>query len=300
MAAGRGVGTVKISLALIALLAGLPGVEIQQATRPLFRSGIEIVRLDVSVTRNGVPVRGLTARDFVVTDNGVQQEVDTAALDQLPLSVQLVLDTSGSDSGLRLNRLIAAVDGLLSSLRPGERAGLVTFSEDVRVRVGTTTDLVAVRRALGGIVGSGQTALRDAVQLAIGLRLDDGARPLMLVFTDGIDNASWLADETVLESAREAGIVTHMVRVSSLEISQSRFLEQLAEATGGRIWSASSDRELAQLFTKALDEMRGRYLLTLTPRGVTGDGWHELKVKLRDARGDVVARQGYFRAASPR
>lgn len=155
----------KTLLSLIVLIGAQPALGIRQARPPLFRSGIEIVRLDVSVTHNGAAVRGLTARDFVVTDNGVQQDVDTAALDQLPLSVQLVLDTSSSVSGLRLKRLIAAGDGLLSSLRSGERAGLITFSTDLRVRVGTTTDLVAVRRALAGIVGNGQTALRDAVQL---------------------------------------------------------------------------------------------------------------------------------------
>jgi VWFA-related protein len=291
----------KTLLSFIVLISAEPALEMQQAAPPLFRGGIEIVRVDVSVTRNGVPVRGLTARDFVVTDNGVRQEVDTAALDQIPLSVQLVLDTSGSVSGLRLTHLIAAGHGLLSALRTGERAGLVTFSHDVRVRVGTTADLVAVRRVLGGIVGDGQTALRDAVQLAIALPRDDGARLLMLVFTDGVDNASWLSDEAVVEAARRAGVVIDVVRVSSREISQSKFVEQLTDATGGRIWSASSDRDLGQLFTKALDEMRGRYLLTFTPRGVTGKGWHELKVKLRDARGDVVARPGYFAgAASPR
>jgi hypothetical protein len=96
---------------------------------PTFKSGIDVVRLDVSVVdRNGAPVRGLTAADFIVTDQGIRQEVQSLAVDPLPLSVQLVLDVSASVSGRRLERLISAANGLLAALRPGDRAGLVTFS----------------------------------------------------------------------------------------------------------------------------------------------------------------------------
>jgi hypothetical protein len=63
--------------------------------------------------------------------------------------------------------------------------------------------------------------------------------------------------------------------------------------SGGRSWSATSDRQLQALFTTALDEMRARYLLTYTPRNVKQPGWHELKVKVRNG-GDVTARRGYF------
>ena len=261
---------------------------------PAFRSGVDVVRLDVSVVRNGLPVRGLTADDFVVTDNGVQRVVDSVDVDQLPLSVQLVLDTSGSVLGERLTHLIAAADGFVAALRPGEWAGLLTFSHRLRPLAPITEDLASVRGALAAITGEGRTALRDAVQFALATDHAAGARPLILVFTDGVDNASWLSDEEALESARRAGTVIHAVSVGSRQVSPTRFVERLVETAGGRLWSARSESDLARLFTIALDEMRGRYLLSFSPQRPLRQGWHELRVRLRNRGADITAREGYF------
>src|SRR4051794_32172875 len=81
-----------------------------------FKSGVEVVELDVSVTRGGVPVAGLTARDFALTDNGAAQDVASVTLEQLPLSVTLVLDTSQSVAGDRLRHLAQAGEGLIAAL----------------------------------------------------------------------------------------------------------------------------------------------------------------------------------------
>ena len=259
---------------------------------PAFKSGVDIVRLDVSVTRNGTPIRGLTAADFVVSDNGVQQAVDSVVVDQLPLSVELVLDTSRSVLGDRLTNLIAAADGLVAALRPGEWAGLLTFSHRLRPLAPLTEDLASVRGALATLSGDGRTALRDAVQLALATEHDARARPLILVFTDGVDNASWLSDEEVLESARRAGIVIHAVTVSQL--SPTWFVERVVETTGGRLWSARSESSLARLFTSALDEMRARYLLSFLPSRPLRPGWHALRVRLKNGGGEITARSGYF------
>ena len=278
----------------LAIAAALAVQAAPQAPPPaVFRSGIEVVELDVSVTRGGQPVQGLTARDFALTDNGVAQDVDSVMLDRLPLSVTLVLDTSTSVAGDRLAHLVQAGDGLVSALRPDDRVALVTFSHLVDLRVPMTEDKPAVRDALHNITGLGATALRDAVELALALQPHDRTRPLMLIFTDGLGTTSWLAEDAVVDTARRVGVVIHAVRVES-----DRFLERLAESSGGRTWSATSDRQLRELFTSALDEMRARYLLTYTPKGVARAGWHELKVRLRNGRADVTARPGYFVAAA--
>jgi len=156
-----------------------------------------------------------------------------------------------------------------------------------------TEDKPVVRDALRAMTGLGATALRDAVELALALQPHDRTRPLILIFTDGYDTTSWLTEDAVIDSARRVGVVIHAVRVES-----DRFLERLAESSGGRTWSATSDRQLRELFTRALDEMRARYLLTYTPKGPTRAGWHELKVRLRNGRADITARPGYFVAAA--
>jgi Mg-chelatase subunit ChlD len=90
---------------------------------------------------------------------------------------------------------------LVGALRSDDRAGLLTFSDVVTVRERLTRDLRSVRHSLGGITGEGQTALRDATQLALAAAHDSDARPMMLLFTDGADNASWLTEGDILESA---------------------------------------------------------------------------------------------------
>ena len=261
----------------------------QVVSAPPFRSGVEIVELDVSVTRGGAPVAGLTARDFALTDNAVAQEVQSVTLESLPLSVTLVLDTSESVAGDRLRHLAQAGEGLTAALRPDDRAALVTFSHRVDLRVPMTGDKLAIRAALGAMTGAGATSLRDAIHLALQLQPHDATRPLLLVFTDGHDTASWLTDDAVVDSARRAGVVIHAVRVES-----DALLDRLTQISGGRTWSATSDRQLQELFTRALDEMRARYLLTYTPRRTSQTGWHELKVKLKTGSADVTARRGYF------
>ena len=268
------------ALAAAALLA--------QAPQSTFHSEIEVVRLDVSVTRGGAPVPGLAAGDFVLTDNGVPQEIESVTLERLPLSVSLVLDVSESVLGDRLGHLVQAGDALVSALRDGDRASLLTFSHSVDLRVPMTGALRSVQASLARLTGGGATALRDAVHLALEIAPRDETRPLVLLFTDGHDTASWLTEADALDTARRAGVVVHAIR-----LEHDAFLERLAEATGGRTWSATSDRDLRELFTRALDEMRARYLLTYTPRGVNGPGWHELKVKLKAGRADVTARPGY-------
>jgi len=258
-----------------------------------FRSGIEIVELDVSVTRGGMPVHGLTAHDFVLTDNGVAQTVDSVTLDRVPLSVTLMLDTSTSVLGERLAHLKQAGNGIVDALTADDRASLITFAHNVNVAVGMTADKEVLRRGLASIKPGGSTALRDALQLALSLRTHDRSRPLVLVFTDGDDTTSWITEDAILDTARRCGVVIHAIRSQS-----NRFLDRLTDMAGGRTWSASSDRQLRELFTSALDEMRARYLLTYAPRAVAQTGWHELKVRLKNGRADIIARPGYFVAAA--
>src|SRR5262249_54691942 len=153
--------------------------------------GVDVVRVDVSVMHGGTPVVGLKAENFVVTDNGVLQDVDSVTLDALPISVILVLDVSGSVAGDELAHLIQAGRQLVRSLKPEDRAGLIAFSEQVLVNVPLTSNLPAVDHALVGLRGSGATALNDAIHVALNLRPTDASRPVIIVFTDGADNLSW-------------------------------------------------------------------------------------------------------------
>lgn len=276
--------------ALAAMLATcLASAGLAWQGQPSFRSTVEAVEVDVAVTRGGKTVAGLTADNFIVTDNGVVQNVTAALLSAQPLRLTMVLDVSRSVSGSRLQSLIAAGRALVQALRPDDQAALITFSHRVTSAAAMGRDRSALTSALTMLSGDGATALRDAAYLGLSTASDDRSRALMLLFSDGSDTASFLTGEAVVDAAKRSNAVVHTV-----QFRPDPFLGKLAEVTGGRTWSAQSDRQLEELFGRVLDEMRARYLLTYTPPGLQKPGWHQIKVSLKGARGDVIAKQGYF------
>lgn len=291
----------KVSAAILAgaLAVGLSWKAFVLAAAPpqqTFRTGVELVKLDVSVLRGSQPVRGLTKHDFLIEDSRVRQSIDSVTEGQdLPVNVVMALDVSGSVSGDKLANLVEAGRQLNASLRPDDRAALVTFSSVVHVRVPLTLDRAEIAEALATLRGEGPTAVRDAVWTALQLKPDDDSRTMVLVFTDGVDNASFLGPSELIPGARRMGTVVHAVELGpALSASPARsFLGVLADVTGGRQWNATSSRDLHRLFTTAIDEMRARYLVTFYPNGVRHAGWHELKVGVR-GRGEVKTRPGYY------
>ncbi len=256
---------------------------------PTFHTRVEIVTVDVSVTRGDSAVAGLTPDDFIVTDDGIRQRIDTVTVARAPLSVTLVLDTSESVAGERLNALINASEQVVNELRTSDYVSLITFASVVTRPVALTTNFDSVRSALHAIAAAGDTTLRDAVFLGLQTSPPAGTRSLLLIFTDGDDTSSWLSDDEVLESVRHANVVIHAVSFGSRP-----FLKQVTHESGGRVWSASSNRDLEKLFSRAIRDMRDGYVLTYTPSGVSRPGWHALSVELAAKKGDVVARPGYW------
>jgi VWFA-related protein len=276
-----------ISLCLAAIVAPFEA----SATRQTFTSRIEAVRVDVLVTENGQPVRGLTADDFEVLDNGVRQRVDLASFEQIPLNVVLGLDMSASLQGLRLGHLQEAGKRVLEGLKPGDRAALVTFSHIVEPSQGLTEDLDRIRRTLDQARGEGLTSLVDAAHAGMLLGESDAGRSLLIVFSDGVDTSSWLTADAVLDTARRGDVVVYGVEVGERRTS---FTRDLSEVTGGRLFAIESTKDLSATFSKILEEFRMRYLVSYSPQGVAPGGWHKLEVRVKSRGVTVKARPGYF------
>src|SRR5262245_48056986 len=282
MTMGRCVAGVLTVLAFAAHAAA------QQAT---FSSKLEAVRVDVLVTESGGVVRGLQPADFEVRDNGVLQTIDLVSFQQIPLNVILALDTSSSVTGDRLDDLQKASEALLARLSKEDKAALITFSHIIVLRERLTRDIARVRDGLNDVEPAGDTALIDGTHAAMLLEEADGARNLLIVFSDGVDTASWLAPERVLESARRADVVVY--GAASRGAEESSFLEDLTKLTGGGLVKIESSKDLSATFLRILDEFRNRYLVSFSPTGVSKDGWHRLEVRLKGRRGTVKARAGY-------
>ena len=282
--ADRRLARVALTLALCAVATAL--VRTQDVT---FSSKVEAVRVDVLVTDNGQPVRGLGPADFEIRDNGVLQQVDLVSFEQIPLNVILALDMSGSVAGDRLDRLRAAGITILGGLKPADQAALVTFSHAVRLGAPLTGDVNSVRVALARATGEGSTSLIDGTYAGMQVGESDAGRALMIVFSDGLDTASWLSAEKVLDAAKRSDVVAYAVAVRSP--AKPEFLRDLTSLTAGRLFEVEKTDKLDAIFTGILQEFRQRYLVSYTPRGVTKEGWHKLDVRVK--RGTVKARPGY-------
>ena len=295
---------------LLPLIAIASIVCLSASAQQPFRSGVDVVRVDALVTDGHRPIAGLKGADFELLDNGVLQQIDSVALESQPLAVVLVLDTSGSVAGNKMAHLAAAVGVLLKGLRPADRAALVTFSH--RLWLPALPSESRQIRAMLATVRPGRHALNDAVYAGLALSDTADSKPLVLVFSDGIDNASWLDAGTVERAARRADAVVDGVAVGASVISQYRngtlagaqteylpgqtaFLESIAETTGGRVIKADSTNSVPRAFDEILREFRTRYFITYTPRDVAATGWHTIEVTVKGRRADVRARRGYER-----
>ena len=293
----------KVAL-VVSLACGCLGWAQQQ---PVFRSDVEAVFVDVFVTRGGQPVPGLRAADFELKDNGVRQAIEVLAAESQPLNAVLVFDTSGSMAGERLDALRSAGQAFLDGLRPADQASLVTFSEEISARRGPSPDKAEARRALDQLQARGATAVFDALYAGIALAEAHG-RSLVVLFTDGEDNSSFLDDRQLVRVAERSNALLHVVSgwrapvqyqagrtaLAAGEPDDLKALRRIAEASGGRLWSAESPARLREAFSAIATAMRHRYVLRYEATGVKRAGWHKLDVSLRGKKGDVETRRGYW------
>ncbi len=261
------------------------------AQSPTFSSRREVVRVDVLVSTNGQPLKGLRPSDFQVRDNGRWQQVELATFEEVPLNVVLAFDMSESVAGERLAHLRSAGRSVLRALEPDDRASLVTFSHLVAQRTPLTTNTATVLAELDSVEGSGGTALFDGMCASILLSGSAEGRSLVIVFSDGMDTASWLSPRALIDTARRSDAVVYSVSVGRTDESAS--LREVSEATGGSLFEVESTQQLDRTFLQIFNEFRYRYLVSYSPQGVDEIGWHRLQVDVKREGATVKARPGY-------
>jgi VWFA-related protein len=259
---------------------------------PTFRARVEAVRVDVLVAAGGRPVAGLRPEDFEVRDNGILQRVDVVDPLELPLNLVFVFDLSESVAGEPLSHLKAASRAVLEGLRPDDRVALVGFTDAVRLECPLTEAHERVNDALSRVVPTGNTSWTDAAFGGLMVAESEAGRSLALVFTDGLDTASWLSADSLSAIARRTGVVVYGVSAGAARRPVE--LGALADGTGGRLIAVDSTKTLRGTFLQILDEFRHRYLIAFTPQGPRSPGWHTLEVRLESRRATITARPGYW------
>ncbi len=290
------------------------------AAHQTFRSGVDAVRIDVLVTDGNRPVAGLSADDFELRDNGVVQQIDAVDLDDVPVTLMLVLDVSESVKGEPLEHLRGAIGAAGEALSPRDRLSLLTFSHQLEMAASLTDDPELVRSAAQAVEAGGATALYDATLAALVTRHRLDGRAVLLLFSDGADTSSWLDPRTVITAAQRSDVVIYGVTLrrqieqrTPAEARQNRlerdwfreapfgfgrqFLQLLAEDTGGAVLVAERSDQLRDTFLRVIREFKSRYILSYMPRGVEPGGWHAIDVRLKGRRGQITARRGYLRSS---
>jgi VWFA-related protein len=271
-----------------------------------FEARVQTVYVDVFVSDDGKPVLGLGTENFEVRDNGVRQELELIDVGEVPTSAMLVLDVSGSVVGSKLRHLRRAAHAFVEGLEDDDEAGLITVTQKLRLAKRLDNDFPALHRALDQPMEGGATALADGLFAGLKLLESANGRPVLLLFTDGMDNMSWLSESDVLDVVEATEAIIYVVGVRSRggvhQFGRPRggsgvdvFFEQMAQSTGGQVWLANSSVSLEEVFLGILEEMDTRYLLSFQPRGEPKKGWHELDVRLKGRKANRVrARSGYM------
>ena len=286
-------------------------------SNPVFRTGVDLVALSVVVTDPQERfVSNLTARDFAVFEDGVQQEVSFFAATSVPLDLALLLDTSASMVD-KMETMQAAALGFLETLHPGDRAAIVDIKDNVRMAYPLGEDVQAANDAVRKTSARGGTALYNGLYLAIKEMVKqrrangDVRRQAIAVLSDGEDTASLVGYEDVMELAKQAGITIYTITLkSSFAVKQStvagrRYFSQsefamkaLAQETGARSFFPTQIRELAGIYGVIASELAHQYAIGYSSRNPRRDGAFRRVIVRVAERPDARARtrSGYLSA----
>jgi VWFA-related protein len=266
---------------------------------------VEVVSVTAVVfDKAGKPVRGLGPKDVELLEDGVKQEVSyfreasslSDSAERVPLSVVLVLDTSGSMSP-NLHFLQEAVLSFVYKLEEVDTALVVSFNESVKGSAEFTGDTDRLERFVEGLQAWGGTSLYDAISYSLGRIKDQPGRKALIVFSDGGDNSSTTTEREAVDYARAVEATVYSIGFKSPGFgigSPSGFLRKIAQETGGRYFSPDKVGELIKVFNEISEELKNHYLLAYTPKRPADGGWREIRLKVNRPGVEVRVRKGYF------
>jgi VWFA-related protein len=273
-----------------------------------------MVNLTVVVfDEEGHPVTDLKGDDFTVIEDGAPQNVSFAGSEEVPFNLVLLLDLSGSTRDDR-EAMREAARHFVEIARPIDRVAIYALASDVlRVASPLTLDHDRIDQVIDNIPEvSGGTPLYDIIVLAYAQELRDRPteRNAIIVISDGVDNrvhgigtASDTSIDELLRAAEGMNTLIYPVFLDPFTVTPPpgwakkarRNLEELAAATGGRLFTAQSIRDLDPVYPLVADELRGLYTVNYYPSNQHFDGeWRNVQVRVGRSGTQVRTRDGYF------
>jgi len=288
---------------VIAFLAEIPPLSAQQ--RPVFHAETKLVVLQATVRNDrGELVTSLGRDAFTVYENGQAQAITLFRRDDVPVSIGLLIDNSGSMRRSRAKAESAALAFVRAS-NPEDEIFVLNFADKTHIDVPFTSDVRALERGISRLDAIGGTAMRDAVEA--GARyLEQGHRDrkVLLVITDGNDNASVASVDQIRREAERGEIVIYAMGLlkegeSSQARSARRELDRLTELTGGVAYYPAGGDSVEETARGIARQIRNQYTIGYVPAERSLDGsYRKLKVVAKGSHLSVRTRAGY-RATSP-
>jgi len=250
------------------------------------------VILWVTVTdRSDRLVGDLTQDNFSVFEDGAQQTIRDFVLEDRPITMAIVLDSSGSmrDAMPEVHQAGAA---FVETLRPQDRALVIDFDDKVFLLQELTSEQAALKTAVTSTEALGSTALYDALHAAFRKLKGIEGRKAIVLLSDGDDTSSQLAFERILEEAKAESVLLYAIGLGDVRKS---IMKDLSETTGGRAFFVAKASQLADVYRKIAEELRRQYYLSYSTTNKVWDGrFIKLEVKSKNPDWSVRARRGYF------
>jgi Ca-activated chloride channel family protein len=292
-----------VVLVLILIFAPLLRSQ-QKAQRPVIRARVDVVNVLCTVRENGGKgkyVDGLKKADFEVYEDGVRENIQYfnhgMGDDADPLSIALLIDTSGSVKTKLAFEQKAAVDFLRSTLRKNkDMAAVLQFHEEVELVQDFTFDPDLLKTAILETRAGGGTKLYDAVYVASeDLLKDEIGRRVMVVLSDGDDTLSELSKKDAIKAAQDDDIVIFGLGIRSPDTDFGA-LKDFAQDTGGLFVDSEINLDrLREAFAKINGEIKNQYSIGYVSHNKARDGaFREIKIKLKRRGLKVKHRKGYY------
>jgi VWFA-related protein len=261
-------------------------------SQPLFRSGANLVPLNITVTDSSKQfVKGLTVSDFSVFEDGVPQAVQFFEATETPTDLIVLIDTSSSMSD-KMDVVHEAAIGFLKTMKPGDRGAVVAFADGVDIVQPLTGDRALLEQGIRHTAARGATSLHNAIYIAL-KQFGRGAkqegevrRQAIAVLSDGEDTSSLVSFDDVLELARKSGVGIYPIVLQSRYAAtratnqgQRRFYSEaeysmrtLAQETGAQAYFPLQVFELKGIYANIAQELSSQYSLAYSPANGRADG----------------------------
>ena len=280
------------------------------STKPLqIKVDVDLALVNVTVTDPfDRLVTGLEKENFHVFEDGVEQEIVNFSSEDVPISIGVIFDMSGSMSD-KVDKAREAAVQFFHTANPLDEFFLVSFNDRAELTSPFTSSVDELQSRMLFTAAHGRTALLDAIYLGLSeMRGARNAKRALLIISDGGDNHSRYNESDIKSFLKEADCQLYAVGIfdpidirgrTPEELEGPSLLSELTEMSGGRVFPVENPNELADIAAKIGMELRNQYVVAYRPSNGNRDGtWRKIKVKLTPPRGlpplSVYAKTGYF------